>query len=156
MEPLSPPGDTVGVEEVHRKLQQKQAYDKHAGPFLPDLPPCSYVYAKCPTSSSTEAWIPGQIAGCAGQRSYYIQTGNKQIRRNQVQVQPAPPQDSSSLPPTCETNLTLPERLRLNSLTATSLFPYPQSRQMEGPSPMLVTPDANNATFLAPETTPST
>lgn len=27
---------------------------------------------------------------------------------------------------------------------------------MEGPSPMLVTPDANNTTFLAPETTPST
>lgn len=128
----------------------------HAGPLLPDLHPGSNVYAKPPTSSSTKASIPGRIAGSAGPRSYYIQTGNKRTRRNQVQVQLAPPQNSSSLPSTLESNLTLPEGLRPHSVTATSLFTYPQSRQMEGPPPMLVTPDSNNTTFLAPETTPST
>ena len=134
LEPLSPPGDTVVAEQVQRKLHQKQTYDMHAGPLLADLPPGSNVYAKPATLSSTKAWIPGRIAGSAGPRSYYIQTVNKQTRRNRVQAQFAPPQNSSSLPSTLETNLTVQERLRPNSLTATSLFPYPQSRQMEGPS----------------------
>ena len=45
LEPLSPPRETVVAEQVHRKLQQKQAHDKHAGPLLPELPLGSFVYA---------------------------------------------------------------------------------------------------------------
>ena len=151
LEPLSASQDTVVAEQVHRKLQQKQAYDKHAGPSLPELPPGSYVYVKPPPSTPTKAWIPGRIVGSAGPRSYFIQTGNKQIRCNRVQVQLAPPQNSSTLPPKNHTNLTLPEKLRSNLSTATSAFPRPQLRLGESPLPKFVTPDANSTTRLEPE-----
>ncbi|KAK2561949.1 hypothetical protein P5673_015370, partial [Acropora cervicornis] len=72
------------------KSRQKKAYDKHAGPPLPKLPPGSYVYAKPPPTSSAKAWIPGEIVGPAGPRSYLIQTGTSLIRRNRVQLQLAP------------------------------------------------------------------
>ena len=62
LKPLSLPGDTVVAEQVHHKLQQKQAYGKHTGPFLPELPPGSYVYAKHPTSSSTKDGLLALLA----------------------------------------------------------------------------------------------
>jgi len=37
---VSPPWETVVAEQVH--FQQKQAYDKHAGPLLPELHLGSY------------------------------------------------------------------------------------------------------------------
>ena len=94
LEPRTPHPDTVVLEHLRRKSQQKKAYDKHAGPPLPKLPPGSYVYAKPPPTSSAKAWIPGEIVGPAGPRSYLIQTGTSQIRRNRVQLQLAPPQSS--------------------------------------------------------------
>lgn len=90
LEPRTTHRDTVVLEHLHRKSQQKRAYDQHAGPPLPKLPPGSYVYAKPPPTSSAKAWIPGEIVGPAGPRSYLIQTGTSQIRRNRVQLQLAP------------------------------------------------------------------
>ena len=90
LEPRTTHRDTFVLEHLHRKSQQKKAYDKHAGPPLPKLPPGSYVYAKPPPTSSAKAWIPGEIVGPAGPRSYLIQTGASQIRRNRVQLQLAP------------------------------------------------------------------
>lgn len=81
LEPFTPPRDTVVADHVHRKLQQKRAYDKHAGAPLPDLQPGSYVYAKPPPTSSTKAWIPGKVVGPAGPWSYVIDTGKRQIRQ---------------------------------------------------------------------------
>ena len=90
LEPRTTHRDTVVLEHLHRKSLQKKAYDKHAGPPLPKLPPGSYVYAKPPPTSSAKAWIPGEIVGPAGPRSYLIQTGTSQVRRNRVQLQLAP------------------------------------------------------------------
>ena len=90
LEPRTTHRDTVVLEHLHQKSRQKKAYDKHAGPPLPKLPPGSYVYAKPPPTSSAKAWIPGEIVGPAGPRSYLIQTGTSQIRRNRVQLQLAP------------------------------------------------------------------
>ncbi|KAK3749288.1 hypothetical protein QZH41_007554 [Actinostola sp. cb2023] len=75
LEPLTPPRDIVVEDHIRRKLQQKRAYDKRAGPPLPNLPPGSYVYAKPPPTSTAKAWIPGQVVGSAGPRSYKIKTG---------------------------------------------------------------------------------
>ncbi|XP_015777860.1 PREDICTED: mucin-2-like [Acropora digitifera] len=90
LEPRTTHRDTVVLEHLHQKSRQKKAYDKHAGPPLPKLPPGSYVYAKPPPTSSAKAWIPGEIVGPAGPRSYLIQTGTSLIRRNWVQLQLAP------------------------------------------------------------------
>ena len=91
LQPCTPPCDTVVAEHAHRKSEQKRAYDKHAGPPLPELPSGIQVYAKLPLTSSTKAWIPGEIVGPAGPRSYFVRTGASQIRRNRAQVQLAPP-----------------------------------------------------------------
>ena len=80
LEPFTPPDNTLVADYVHRKLQQKRAYDKHAGAPLPDLPTGTYVYAKPPPTSSTKAWISGKVVGPAGPRSYVIDTGKRQIR----------------------------------------------------------------------------
>ncbi|XP_044181741.1 uncharacterized protein K02A2.6-like [Acropora millepora] len=90
LEPRTTHRDTVVLEHLHQKSRQKKAYDKHAGPPLPKLPPGSYVYAKPPPISSAKAWNPGEIVGPAGPRSYLIQTGTSLIRRNRVQLQLAP------------------------------------------------------------------
>ena len=66
LEPRTTHRDTVVLEHLHQKSRQKKAYDKHAGPPLPKLPPGSYVYAKPPPTSSAKAWIPGEIVGPAG------------------------------------------------------------------------------------------
>ena len=92
LDPRTPPRDIVVLEHIHCKSQQKKAYDKRAGPPLPKLFPESYVYAKPPPTSSAKAWIPGEIVGPAGPRSYLIQTGTSQTRGNRVQLQLAPSQ----------------------------------------------------------------
>ncbi|XP_031569046.1 uncharacterized protein K02A2.6-like [Actinia tenebrosa] len=100
LEPFTPPRDQVVEERLQCKIKQKQAYDKHAGSPLPDLPPGSFVYAKPPPSSTAKAWIPGQVVGNAGPRSYLINTGSRQIRRNRVQVTLAPSPSFLSSKPT--------------------------------------------------------
>ena len=87
LEPRHSPHDKVVSNHSHRKLQQKQAYDKHARHLLPNFPPGSY---KPSPNSRSKAWVPGQIISSAGPRSYYIKTDTGQIRRNRVQVQLAP------------------------------------------------------------------
>ena len=127
LEPLTPHRDTVVADHVHRKLQQKRAYDKRASETLPALPPGSYVYAKPPPSSSTKAWIPGQVVGPAGPRSNLIDTGKSHIRRNRVQVQLAPSPHSSDSLSLSQAEPTLPDNLRPNPLTAKA--PSPQTPQ---------------------------
>lgn len=84
----------------------------------PDLPPGSYVYAKPPPASSTKAWIQGKVIGAAGPRSYLIDTGASQIRRNRVQVQLAPLPHTQDTPSHNWTAPLLPDKLVSNSLTA--------------------------------------
>ena len=84
LQPRTPPGDTVVVEHAHRKLRQK---------------PGSHVYAKPPFTSSAKAWIPGEIVGPASPRSYLIQTGTSQIKRNRAQVQLAHLRRTDHIPP---------------------------------------------------------
>lgn len=91
LRPRHSPHDKVVSNHSHRKLQQKQAYDKHARHLLPNFPPGSYVFAKPSRNSRSKAWVPGQIISSAGPRSYYIKTDTGQIRRNRIQVQLAPP-----------------------------------------------------------------
>ena len=81
-----PPKDHVISECTHRKLQQKAAYDKRVGQPLADLQG-TRVYAKPTKSSSSKAWIPGEIIGPAGPRSHLIRTNKNQIRRNRTQIQ---------------------------------------------------------------------
>ena len=119
LEPFTPPRDTVEADHVQRKLKQKNAYDKHASAPLPDIPPGSYVYAKPPPTSLAKAWIPGQVVGPAGPRSYLIDTGGRQIKRNRIQVQLAPsPHHSMDSPSGSQPEPTLPDKLLPNSLTA--------------------------------------
>ena len=125
LEPLTPHRDTVVADHVHRKLQQKRAYDKRASETLPALPPGNYVYAKPLPSSSTKAWIPGQVVGSAGPRSYLIDAGKSHIRQNRVQVQLAPRPHSSGSLSLSQAEPTLPDNLRPNPLTAKA--PSPQT-----------------------------
>ena len=120
LEPRHSPRDRVVSEHVYRKLQQKKAYDKHARHILPDFPPGSYVYAKPPPTSRSKAWVPGQITGFAGPRSYFIKTGTGQIRRNRVQVQLAPPFNNVEPPSETRNHANLPDKLRSCSLNPTS------------------------------------
>ena len=115
LESCTPPCNTVVAEHAHRKLQQKRAYDKHAGPPLPELSSGSHVYAKPPPTSSAKAWIPAEIVGPAGPRSYFIRTGASQIRRNRAQVQPAPPRNTDSVPSHLKAASDLPDKLRPKS-----------------------------------------
>ena len=96
LEPSTPPRDTVVADHGHRKLKQKNAYDKHTSAPLSALPPGNYVYAKPPLTTS-KAWIPRKMVGHAGPRSYLIDTGKSRISRNRVQVQLAPPQIANIL-----------------------------------------------------------
>ena len=57
-----------------RKMQQKCACDRHAGQPMPDLAPQTNVYAKPPPMFLAKAWIPQQVVGLAGPRSYIIKT----------------------------------------------------------------------------------
>ena len=118
LEPFTPPRDTVVTDHIQRKLKQKKAYDKHACAPLPDLPSGSYVYAKPPPASSTKAWIQGKVIGAAGPRSYLIDTGASQIRRNRVQVQLAPSPNTQDTPSHNWTAPLLPDKLVPNPLTA--------------------------------------
>ena len=120
LEPFTPPRDTVVADHVHRKLQQKNAYDKHASTPLPDLPLGCYVYARPPPTTSAKSWIRGKVVGPAGPRSYLIDTGRSQIRRNRVQIQLAPPQLTGDSPPQNRSASTLPDKLLPNSLSATA------------------------------------
>ena len=54
------------ADHAHRKLKQKNEYDKHASAPLPALPPGTYVYAKPPPTSTSKAWIQGKVVGFAG------------------------------------------------------------------------------------------
>ena len=125
LEPFTPSRDTVVTDHVSRKLKQKRAYDKRASAPLPDLPPGSYAYAKPPPTSSTKAWIQGKVVGRAGPRSYLIDTGNRQIKRNHIQVQLAPsPHHTRNYPSDRRPEPYLPDKLVPNSLTAKT--PTPQ------------------------------
>ena len=144
LEPFTPSRDTVVADHIHRKLKQKNAYDKHASTPLPDLPPGSYVYAKPPPNSSSKAWIQGKVVGPAGPRSYLIDTGNRQIRRTRVQVQLALPRYMSTSPPCNRAEPALPDKLLPNSLTATTLpsqtLPRPTAGSLSTPSSEAVAP----------------
>ena len=145
--PFTPPRDTVVRDHIQRKLKQKREYDKHASVPLQDLPPSSYVYAKPPPTSSSKAWIQGKVIGSAGPRSYLIDTGVSQIRRNCIQVQPAslqhtrnPPFHNWAAPP-------LPDKLTPNSLTA---MPPPSPGSQGTSASLSLTPLAVPVTTLAP------
>ena len=124
LEPRHSPHDIVVSNHLHRKLQQKQAYDKHGRHLLPNFPPGSYVFAKPSPNSRSKAWVPGQIIGSAGPRSYYIKTGTRQIRRNHVEVQLAPPLNNVEPLPETDTNSSpppnLPDKLQSYSSNPTS------------------------------------
>jgi len=122
LEPRHSPHDIVVSNHLHRKLQQKQAYEKHARHLLPNFPPSSYVFAKPSPNSRSKAWVPGQIIGSAGPRSYYIKTGTRQIRRNRVQVQLVPPLNNIKQLLETDTNSNLPEKLRSYSPNPPSSF----------------------------------
>ena len=151
--PITAPRDTVVAELIHRKDQQKRAYDKRAGPPLPALPPGSYVYAKPPPTSTAKAWIPGQILGSAGPRSYTIKTDTRVIRRNRAQVQPAPPASVSVSPTSLKTAPKLPDKLLPNQLTARppSLHGTPSSTTDSS-----VDPEPPTSTSHSPPTAPLT
>lgn len=90
-------------DHLHRKLQQKQNHDKHTRHLLAYYPPDSYVQAS--PNSRPNAWVPGQIIGSLGPRSFnFIKTSTRHIGRNHVQVQLAPP--LNNLNPLPETNQT--------------------------------------------------
>ena len=156
LEPFTPSRDTAVTDHIHHKLKQKNAYDRHASTPLPDLPPGSYVYAKPPPNSSSKAWI--QVVGPAGPRSYLIDTGNRQIRRNRVQVQPAPPRYTGTSPPCDRAEPALPDKLLPNSLTATispsQTLPRPTAGSLSTPSsepvaPVPPTPDETTPTAFS-------
>ena len=143
-------------DHLHRKLQQKQAYDKHARHLLPDFPPGSYVFAKPPPNSRSKAWVPGQITGSAGPRSYFIKTSTGQIRRNRVQVQLAPPLNNAE--PLPGTNL--PDKLRsypLNPASSSASSAAPTATP-NGVSPSLASSGAPTAApnDVSPSSLPST
>ena len=114
---------------------------------LPDLPPGSYVYAKPPPTSSSKAWIQGKVIGSAGPRSYLIDTGVSQIRRNCIQVQPAPLQHTRNLPSLNWTAPPLPDKLTPNSLTA---MPPPSPSSQGTSASLSLPPSAVPATTQAP------
>lgn len=145
--------DTVVTEHLHRKLQQKQAYDKHAGQPLPDFPPGSYVYAKPPPNSPSKECISGHIIGFAGPRSYFIKTGSRQIRRNRVQVQLAPPSSTIASPHQTNTTPLLPEKLRPNPLIPRPLY-VPSVVFTAAPNDASPSPMPSNTTSSTP-TVPS-
>ena len=127
LEPRTPSRKTVVADHFHRKVLQKKAYDKRAGPPLPELPPGSYVYAKPPPVSTSKAWIPGKIVSSTGPRSYIINTATRPIRRNRVQIKPAPPK-VSSITPNHKQVTSLPDRLQPNHRTFPHTLAYAPSR----------------------------
>ena len=133
LEPSTPPRDTVVADHGHRKLKQKNAYDKHTSAPLSALPPGNYVYAKPPLTTS-KAWIPRKMVGHAGPRSYLIDTGKSRISRNRVQVQLAPPRsDSSNSSFYSRAERTLRNQLLPNSITVTTPISQTPARSMEIP-----------------------
>ena len=143
--------DTVATEHLHRKLQQKQAYDKHTGQPLPDFPPGSYVYAKPPPNS--KEWISGQIIGSAGPRSYFIKTGSRQIRRNRVQVQLAPPPSTIASPHQTNTTPLFPDKLRPNPLNQRPSY-APSAVFTASPNDASLSPMPSNAPPSTPTVLP--
>ena len=107
---------------MERKMQQKRAYDERAGQPLPNLAPQTHVYAKPPPTSPAKSWIPGQVVGPAGPRSYIIKTTSGHIRRNRTQLQESPPFDSQAPPLSSQPKL--PDATVPNHLTAQSSKPY--------------------------------
>ena len=142
LKPFTSPRDSVVADHAHRKLKQKNAYDKHASATLSALPLGSYVYSRPQLISTSKAWILGKIVGHAAPRSYLINTGKSQIRRNSVQVQLAfPRSDSSKSSFNNRAEPTLPDQLLLNSLTVTSPISQTTARSTESPpSPASATP----------------
>ena len=64
--------------------------------------------SKPPPNSRPNAWVPGQIIGSPGPRSYFIKTSTGHIRRNHVQMQLAPPLNNlNPLPETIQTPIFL-------------------------------------------------
>ena len=135
LEPVTPPRDSVVEELIHQKEQQKRAYDKRAGPPLPDLPPGSYIYVKPPPTSTAKAWIPSQVVGPAGPRSYTIKMGSRVIRRNRtVQVHQAPLSCTSVPAMHPKPKPVLPDQILPNELTARTPPSYVTPRFTVNPS----------------------
>lgn len=88
--PSPPPLSDVVSDILARKQDQKTRYDKRAGPSLTSLEPGTYVYARPPPSSTNKAWIPARVTGSAGPRSYNLETGGREIRRNRAQIRVSP------------------------------------------------------------------
>ena len=153
LEPSKLQRDTVVTDHLHRKLQQKQAYDKHAGPLLPDFPPGSYVYAKPRPNSPSKAWISGQIIGPAGPRSYFIRTGSRQMRRNRIQVQLAPPSSTTASQHQTNTTPLLPDKLRPSPLNPRPSY-VPSTVFTASPNDARPSPMPSNATPSTPTVPP--
>ena len=158
LEPRHSPHDIEVSNHLHHKLQEKQGYDKHARHLLPNFPPGSYVFAKPSPNLQSTAWVPGQIIGSAGPRSYYIKTGTRQIRRNRVQVQLVPPLNNVKPLLETDTNSNLPDKLRSYSPNPTSSFASSATPTMApdvvntSPLPSTVSSSTSNQLQSAPDT----
>jgi len=109
-----------------------------AGFPLSDLKPGTYVYARTPPTSSSKAWIPGQIAGPAGPPSYMIKSRGRTLRQNHVQIQRAPStgRDCTNSTPSAPV---LPDLLVPNTITAQRPTNTPRGSQRI--SPTLIQPN---------------
>ena len=144
--PSTPPPDIVIKNHTRRKMQQKRAYDKHAGQALPDLLPQTNVYAKLPPTLQAKEWIPGKVVGRAGPRSYIIKTAVWHIRRNRTQIQESSPFNTHASPPSLQPML--PDVMVPNDLTAQTPTPYT-------PCPTQNLPETGTSTNAEPSVVPS-
>ena len=147
LKPSTPaPSDIVVKDHANRKMQQKHAHDKRAGPPLADIPPKTMVFAKPPPISTAKAWILGEIIGSAGPRSYMIRTGSTTIRRNRAQAEAAPPTS------TCVADETACEELAVQ--TPLQHSPVEHSSPALSSGPESLTAPTTSGSYAPP--TPST
>ena len=96
------------------------------------------MYARPPPTSSSKAWITGEIVSPAGPRSYMIKSRGRTLRRNRVQIQQAPStgRDCQNSTPSAPV---LPDLLVPNTMTAQ--FPNNTPRESQRNSPALIQPN---------------